>query len=167
MEYTVTWANFESQLNNIDMFEDPVYESYVDKEQFLDIYIKVLRTLDGTDLSSYVDFYFQPSPINSSVYIFVDENAKLDFRDFAYEMGLVPEMKEIIESESKQEKINRNKKPVKIKVIKIKPKKLTKDDRVRMTIEKLSGKLEKESNPEIRKKLQDKLIRTQIHMPKV
>ncbi|CAH6418161.1 Hypothetical protein HVR_LOCUS36 [uncultured virus] len=216
MEYSITWESFQPELNKVDMFEDPVYESYIEKDQFLEIYFTILKALDGSDLSSYIDFYFQPSPINPSIYIFVDENAKLDFRDFAYEKGLIPEMKEIIESESRQEKLNRNKSNCKgpsairnfhiekhnIKVAvcgsskdklharnstkldsnyemgacshpqqnsknssrDLRSQKLSKEDRVSATIRKLSEKLEKETNIEMRKKLEDKLERTRTHL---
>jgi len=104
----ITWEFFSrSRLSEVLLFEDPLYSAYVEKETFLELYRPVLESLDGGDMCSYVDIYFAPSPLNPSLYLFVDEDARLDFRDYATELGLIPPLVEALEGESRQEKSRR------------------------------------------------------------
>lgn len=97
---TTTWHQFVSRPEtHAEMFQDPLYETYITSELFVDIYKSLLETLDGRDMTSYFDFFYEPSHVNKSVYVFKDENAKLDFRDFAEDLGLIPKIKHVIVGE--------------------------------------------------------------------
>lgn len=100
------WKDLQAD-SYFETFEDPVHSGCVDKIKFIDIYIEVLKTFDGSDMSSHVDFYFTSSVTNTTHLCFIDEDAKLDFFDYAVELGILPPLKEIQEGESKQEKESR------------------------------------------------------------
>jgi hypothetical protein len=102
--YRITWKSFSPLSGEIKSVDDPVSSSQMDFESFVEIYGALLETLDGRDMSSYVDFYFEKSACNSSLLVFVDENARLDFRDEAILMGLIPPMRDIMEGEDAEEK---------------------------------------------------------------
>ena len=104
-KYIMTWKNYDWK--KIDQIRDPVYESYIPVREFLQIYEPLLYTLDGRDLSSYIDFFFRPSPVNKGILEFCDEDARLDFRDFAEEMGLIAKLEEIMEGEDSKDKLKR------------------------------------------------------------
>ena len=55
-------------------------------------------------------FFFQKDSINKSILKFVGENEKMDFYDWAVEEGCIPELKEIHQGESKEDKKERDKK---------------------------------------------------------
>lgn len=173
--YFLTWNNFSrTMLNDVDMFEDPVYSTYVEREIFIDMYSKALETLDGGDMSSFVDFYFQSSPINQSIYIFRDENAKLDFMDIAIDCGLLPELEEVMAGETKLEKSHRNQQETTVRSnLKPKNQKLFKNDPIHKrseqcekTIKKLMERLQKETDVQIRQKLEKKIKQTLKHVDK-
>lgn len=88
--------------------QDPIYTSYLDVETFIEIYGKLLTTLNGEDADSYIDLFFERSPINNTILIFVNEDAKEDFADMAVDMKLIPDIKELCEGESKQDKLRRS-----------------------------------------------------------
>jgi hypothetical protein len=171
--YSITWFEFkQNTLSRIDMFEDPVYSTYVDKNIFVEMYSTALETLDGGDMSSFVDFYFQSSPINNSIYIFRDENSKLDFMDIAIDCGLLPELEDIMAGETKQEKLQRTHQAPKQQQ---KPKlpKIPKTDPISKrtqqcenTLKKLMQKLQKETNLGMRTKIQQKIEQTLKHVEK-
>ena len=94
--------------NKVVAIQDPVYDSYLDKDAFFDIYLMLLQTFDGTDADAYVDLFFEPSPVNMSILIFVDEDAKSDFADLAIEMKLIPEIAETCAGESREDKLLRS-----------------------------------------------------------
>lgn len=73
-------------------FECPITGSGIDTSEYHAVYGPFLETLDGRDLSSYVDFFFERSPINRYHWMFVDEDAKADFVDFCLEMKIIPEL---------------------------------------------------------------------------
>jgi hypothetical protein len=76
-KFTVTWVSFcEKTLATVSTFEDPVYSNHVIKELFIEMYEPLLVSLDGSDMTSFVDLFFEPSPIDKSRYIFKDEDAK-------------------------------------------------------------------------------------------
>lgn len=171
--YSITWLEFvQNLLSQIDMFEDPVYSTYVDKEIFIEMYSKALETLDGSDMSSFVDFYFQSSPINNSIYIFRDENSKLDFMDIAIDCGLLPELEDIMAGETKQEKLQRSHQPPKQQQ-KRKLTKIPKSDPITKrtqqcenTIKKLMQRLQKETDLSMRTKIEQKIQQTLKHVDK-
>lgn len=171
--FSITWIDFsENMLSKIDMFEDPVYSTYVEKDIFIDMYIKALETLDGSDMSSFIDFYFQSSPINSGIYIFKDENAKLDFMDIAIDCGLLPELEEVMAGETQTEKRLRNiresqgtgnrPKHTKTKFPKCPISK--RSQQCEKTLEKLMSKLQNETDLIVRQKLEQKIRQTLKHV---
>jgi len=73
-----------------------------------------MRSLNSEDADSYIDLFFERSPINSTILIFVDDDAKEDFSDMAVDLGLIPDIKELCEGESKDDKLRRSLKDVDI-----------------------------------------------------
>lgn len=163
--YSITWLNFkQTSLNSVDMFEDPVYSTFVDKDIFIEMYSKALDTLDGEDMSSFVDFYFQSSPINKCIYIFRDENAKLDFMDLAIDCGLLPELEEVMAGETKKEKYQREHKK-QPKIIKNDPL-IKRTQQCEKTVKRLMERLQRETDVKMREKLQQKIAQTLKHVEK-
>lgn len=76
-------------------FECPISSGQVKLTEYTTLYGPFMKTLDGTDMASFVDFFFEPSPMNPSHWTFVDEDAKLDFIEVCQEMNLMPEIKHI------------------------------------------------------------------------
>lgn len=163
----------------VELFQDPIYETLVEKEVFILNYESLLRTLDGSDMSAYVDFFFVPSPLASHVLLFVDEDARMDFRDMARDMGLVPEMKEVMEGEDQVAKIQRqscsfnnlssSQSPNLARQIaqnekrreKSKANALTKrTEHARRSLDTLMHRLERETEPNARHALNEKISRT-------
>lgn len=85
----ITWTTVLAD-KTIKTIQDPVSFSCIDKEVYHDSYKQFLLTLDGQDLTSFVDFYFQKSPVDKTHLEFVDEDARLDFFDFLHDHGLIP-----------------------------------------------------------------------------
>lgn len=129
------------------------------------MYGELLQTFNGDDMSAFIDFYFEPSPLNNTMYIFRDENAKLDFRDLAVELNLIPEIKEIMEGESKKEKLARNQ-PKKIKI----PNKTSvvnvhhRSKQAETTLDKLMKRLKEETDPTVRANIEKKIESTLKHI---
>ena len=69
------------------------------KSQFIDLYGLILNYLDGKDLSSYFTFFFKPDIIDTTTWIFVDEDAREDFTDWCIEENLLPTLKEAHQGE--------------------------------------------------------------------
>ncbi len=105
MRYHLTWSKFDP--TSITLIEDPLTSNHLVVESFIDIYGPLLETMDGRDMASYIDFYFERSHANQLVLVFTDENARIDFREEAEMMGLIPLMKTVMEGESAQEKADR------------------------------------------------------------
>jgi hypothetical protein len=56
----ITWDIFRSKdLQNVNMFEDPVYSTYIEKETFIEIYSDILETFDGKDMTSFISNLLQ------------------------------------------------------------------------------------------------------------
>jgi len=156
-QFKITWNNFDH--SKIELFRDPTWESYIPCEEFIQIYGRLLKTFDGSDMSSYVDFFFRPSPINKTIYEFIDEDARLDFRDMAEEMNLIPSMNEIMEGEDEVEKIKRKEKE-KIHPTKEQRPATIKSEHIMKSIKKIIQMLDNETDPVMRQKLDEKLTRT-------
>ena len=154
--FKITWQTFD--VNQVEVFRDPTWECYIPRDEFIQIYGKLLETLDGGDMSSYVDFFFRPSPVNKTMYEFVDEDCRLDFREMAEEMKLIPSFKEVMEGEDETEKIKRNLKE-KTKIV-TKPVILSQTERIQQTVSKITKRLENETEPAVIKQLEEKLART-------
>lgn len=169
MSVNQTFLSFHSSndFQFLDLIEDPIYCTYVEKTCFVEMYHDLLITLDGSDETAFIDFYFEKSPLNNSILVFRDEDAKLDFREFAIELNLIPGMKEIYEGESKHEKQLRllNKPQTKqTKKVNTKDPRLAKSLQASKTLDSLMKKLSMESDPFMRTKLESKISKTLIYV---
>lgn len=158
--YRITWKTFDN--SGLEAVDDPIGSGHLSIQSFISIYGTLLETLDGRDMSSYVDFYFERSVCNSSLLVFVDENAKLDFRDEAILMGLIPEMKEIMEGEPATDKKTRQNKDIqKQKLSKPTESWLEKQKKIVMSAQKsldvLDQKLKQETDEGKKQKIQSKI----------
>jgi hypothetical protein len=143
------------------------------------MYEKVLQQFDGSDMTSYLDFFFVPSPLNRRIWTFVDDDARLDFRDSALEMGLIPSLNEVMEGEDKDRKIERDRKEKimmdnerakniqrsknekKQKNVDSKKGKIGKRlNTSQITIDRLMNRLKIETDPIVRENIQNKIERT-------
>lgn len=104
---TVTWAHVEAHPRQFDSFEDPVTNSYVDTQQFRDAYGEALDSLDGSDLMSYVDYYFTETPMIQGTWVFKDDDVRQEFYELCVESGCMLSLKEIQEGETKTDKAAR------------------------------------------------------------
>lgn len=165
--YTLTWPIFQAtKINTIDTFEDPVYSAHVEKDIFIEMYGKVLEALDGEETSFFVDFYFEPSPVFTTAYIFRNEDAKIDFRDFAMELGLLPELVEIMEGESRKEKQRRQHSTRRKEEGRPDPerRKQHRTKQAQVTLDRLMQKLKSETDPAMRVNIQRKIQSTLGHL---
>ena len=91
------------------LIEHPVYECLIEKEEYNKEFSKVLQLLNGETMSDYVDFFFTRDVITKTSLIFIGDNEKLDFYDWAVECNCIANLKELHEGESKKEKVQRQK----------------------------------------------------------
>lgn len=164
----LTWNQVkENWLDKIDIIEDPIYSSYVETNIFIEMYGKLLDELDGSDSISFFSFYFEPSPLNNSIYLFKDEEVKQDFCEFARELKLIPELIEIMEGESTLDKEIRKQSELKYKKIKCPQRASEKrSQQVLKTLDKLRQRLENETDPYIRSNIQKKITNTLRYIEK-
>jgi hypothetical protein len=59
------WVDAEND-ESIQTFEHPLTEMNLTKQQFHETFAKVLELLDGTDMSAYVDFFFERNPVQQT-----------------------------------------------------------------------------------------------------
>lgn len=167
---SLTWEKFQTKPNIITIFQDPVYLTYVECGIFLEMYGELLRTFDGSDMTSFIDFYFESSPLNNTIYIFRDEDAQLDFRDLAIELNLIPEIGEIMEGESKKEKAVRTQvsqpKVHAKKKVSTEEKVSNRTRQAQQTLDKLMAKLKEETDPRVRDSIEKKIEKTLKHLDK-
>ena len=71
-----------------------------------------METLDGEDMASYFDFYFEPSPMNPTHWVFKDEEAREDFVSGAQDEGCMVSLKEVCGSRPEAAVAPRFAKPV-------------------------------------------------------
>ena len=100
---SITW-NIAIQEPQIMYFQHPVFQTQVKKDLFQQEFRTLLQQLDGTTMSDYIDFYYKPDIIDPTMYIFIDEDAKEDFFDFAVETDCIPSLKSIHMSENETER---------------------------------------------------------------
>lgn len=187
VDYTLKWVDFRNHgWTNIQLIQDPVCETYVERDLFFASYGPLLETLDGRDLSSFVDFFFVTSPLNPSMLCFESENARLDFQDLAREMLLLPEIEEIMAGEDhaireKRLKLEMEQRksfvpnssavlPVVVVVPKVNVKKKNTSQKpnplekrqlqIQKTLQQLTKRLEQESDPAVRKSIEAKMNKT-------
>ncbi len=102
-----TWLNLLDS-SDIDAFEDPVYGTIVPRCTYLEIYGSILQTLDGSDMTSHVNFFFRRCPLNFSILRFTDDDTKHDFYEEAKLAGILPPLHEIHQGESEKDKLRRS-----------------------------------------------------------
>ena len=105
----ILWSDIEND-NTILLLEHPVYECLIEKEEYFKEFSKVLELLNGETMSDYVDFFFTRDRISSNSLVFIGENEKQDFYDWAVECNCIANLKELHEGESKEEKTKRHNK---------------------------------------------------------
>jgi hypothetical protein len=81
--------------NSIKSIQEPICELYISIRDFDKAYRKFMITLDGRDMTSFVDFFWQRSPIDSSCLEFVDKDARLDIYDYFRDTNLIPDMHKV------------------------------------------------------------------------
>ncbi len=145
--------------NDFICIQDPVHQMYLDTENYFNVYGPLLETFDGADADSFIDLFFESSPVHCSILLFKDEESRLDFQYLAIQMKLIPPIQEICEGESKKQK-NRRKHPKKPKrVLTIKHHHQLRSEQMLKTLDKLGRQLENEGDPNIRKRINDKIQR--------
>jgi len=90
----VTWQILLED-DRIKSIQEPICEMMIDKNDFHEAYGTFMITLDGRDMTSYVDFFWRKSPIDSSCLEFVDKDARLDIYDYLKEENLIPDMAKV------------------------------------------------------------------------
>jgi len=169
MEYYLTW-NKVSILPSIESIEDPIMSSMTDKTIFYETYKQVLDELDGQSMADHFDFFFEPSPLNNTYWIFKDEVLKEDFIDWCIELGIINTIKEIkcgktdIEYNNRQKYIEKQKIKLGEKKKKYKlNKEFKKMEQMLKTYKELMEKLKKYENKdnlsEIELKEKEKIIK--------
>jgi hypothetical protein len=109
MSFNKTWNDVNND-DSIDLMEHPIFNTLIPKLEFYEEFGRVLDLLDGETMTDFVDFFFQRDAINNSNLKFVGENEKMDFYDWAVEEGCLPELKEIYQGESHEDKRERTEK---------------------------------------------------------
>lgn len=164
------WTEVEKD-PNVELFEHPVYNSFVTKDQFFEEFKDILDQLNGETMTDYVDFFFRKDHVFTNSLIFHGEDEKLDFYDWAVECNCIPTLKEIHNGEDHcdkqiREELERIKKDNNLKSQMIqKEKQINKliDQELNMlysikkSIEELIIKIEKNEKVKLKKKL-DKAV---------
>ena len=131
--FNIKWISINKMM--IDLIQDPSYESYIELEQFSEIYKPLLTTLDGRGPEYYFDYYFCKSPINNCIYEFVNIKVRNQFRKKAEQLRLIPNLNEISEGETK----------------------IINKDKILQQIDKYAFLLKNEEDPIIQEKLNKKI----------
>jgi len=161
--------------DDVRCIEDPVHSAYIDLDNYFKMFGPLLRTFDGSDADSHITEFFVKSPVNSSILTFVDEDSRLDFQQLAIEMKLIPQIKEIFHGETNEEKQKRlerefmekrssRKQPRKRMILSESEISDIKMMQMAKTMDKLVQRLKNEENPNIRKRINDKIQRMNSHM---
>ncbi len=170
--FSITWE-MALKDNNIETLEDPLVNTIITKEEYNKLYGEVLNSLNGDTMSDYIDFFYQPTPIRTTHWVFVDKDAREDFIDWCQEKNIIPSLKEIKEGESTKDKEKRKKLEEKrLKSIQIQQKKTDQrkkisksrknqnmEKQLNITIQKITTQLNFNSNNSKRIKLENKLKR--------
>ena len=85
--------------NCISEIEDPLTGLPLECTLFFETYTAVLKTLDGSDMMSYVSMWFERSPLDTSQLRFRDDDARSDWLNEAIDMGCIPSLREVCEGE--------------------------------------------------------------------
>ncbi len=90
----VTWKLLIQDIT-IRSIQEPISEMLIEKREFTEAYGKFLITLDGRDMTSYVDFFWRRSPVDCSCLEFVDRDARMDIYEYLRDEDLIPDMKRV------------------------------------------------------------------------
>lgn len=90
----ITWKLVMQDVT-IKSIQEPICEMLIEKEDFDNAYQKFLISLDGRDMTSYVDFFWRRSPVDGSCLEFVDADARMDIYDYLREENLIPKMDDV------------------------------------------------------------------------
>ena len=142
----IVWKQVE-QDSNIELLEHPIFNTFINKQEYYEEFGKILDQLDGQTMTDYVSFFFKKNVIVSNCLVFYGENERMDFYDWAVELGCIPELTELKEGESTTDKQKRDKEDEKLRAQKIqKEKKIEKknslteyDKDLKMLKSKLEG----------------------------
>ena len=142
----IVWKQVE-QDKNIELLEHPIFNTFINKKEYYEEFGKILDQLDGQTMTDYVSFFFKKNVIVSNCLVFYGENERMDFYDWAVELGCIPELTELKEGESTTDKQKRDKEDEKLRAQKIqKEKKIEKknslteyDKDLKMLKSKLEG----------------------------
>ena len=142
----IVWKQVE-QDKNIELLEHPIFNTFINKKEYYEEFGKILDQLDGQTMTDYVSFFFKKNVIVSNCLVFYGENERMDFYDWAVELGCIPELTELKEGESTTDKQKRDKEDEKLRAQKIqKEKKMEKknslteyDKDLKMLKSKLEG----------------------------
>ena len=142
----IVWKQVE-QDKNIELLEHPIFNTFINKQEYYEEFGKILDQLDGQTMTDYVSFFFKKNVIVSNCLVFYGENERMDFYDWAVELGCIPELTELKEGESTTDKQKRDKEDEKLRAQKIqKEKKMEKknslteyDKDLKMLKSKLEG----------------------------
>ena len=99
----VTWVLVMQDVT-IKSIQEPICEMLIEKDDFDNAYHAFLISLDGRDMTSYVDFFWRRSPVDGSCLEFVDADARMDIYDYLREENLIPEMDDVHSGDWKYKK---------------------------------------------------------------
>lgn len=91
---TITW-DLVIQDKTIKSIQEPICEMMIDIKDFHLAYQEFMLTLDGRDMTSYVDFFWRRSCVDYSCLEFVDQDARMDIYEFLRECNLIPDMDKV------------------------------------------------------------------------
>ncbi len=90
----VTW-DLAMKDSSIKSVQEPISEMMVGKSEFDDAYNQFMVTLDGRDVTSYVDFFWRRSAVDTSCLEFIDRDTRMDIYDYFRDEKLVPDMEKV------------------------------------------------------------------------
>lgn len=90
----ITWEMLISD-STIRSIQEPVCEMMIEKEDFSHAYSPFLITLDGSDMTSFVDFFWRRSPVDHSCLEFLDADARMDIYEYLRDENLIPDMDKV------------------------------------------------------------------------
>jgi hypothetical protein len=90
----VTW-DLAMKDSSIKSIQEPISEMMVGKSEFDEAYNQFMVTLDGRDITSFVDFFWRRSAVDTSCLEFIDRDTRMDIYDFFRDEKLVPDMEKV------------------------------------------------------------------------
>jgi hypothetical protein len=90
----VTW-DLVMKDSSIKSIQEPISEMMIGKLDFDDAYRQFMITLDGRDITSFVDFFWRRSAVDNSCLEFIDKDTRLDIYEYLKDEELVPDMEKV------------------------------------------------------------------------